>query len=168
MTAVVVQPSPIAGLGVFAGRPFTAGDSVLVIDDSHTVDIDHPLKPEDGEIDRHQDYLAGGRVVLMGVPERYINASCDPNAYVVTRSGVRHAVALRAIAPGDEITCDYLINCDCGVEWMCNCGAPHCRGLVPPSFFDLPRAEQHRLLPLLDEWFVAEHRDRISLLLNRA
>jgi uncharacterized protein len=162
MADVVVRPSPIAGLGAFATRAFERGETVLVIDDSRVVDETHPLRPDRGELDRHQDYLARGRVVLMAVPERYINSSCDPNTYVVTRADTRHAVALRSIARGDEITYDYLLNCDGGAAWQCRCGAGRCRGTVPSSFFDLSLEEQRRLRPLLDEWFVTEHRDRLA------
>jgi hypothetical protein len=161
---VDVRPSPIAELGVFATRAFERGETVLVIDDSRIVDDEHPLRSECGEYDRHQDYLARGRVVLMAVPERYINSSCDPNTYVVTRRDVRHVVALRSIALGEEITYDYLLNCDGGAEWQCRCGAAGCRGNIPASFFDLPPTEQHRLRPLLDEWFVEEHADRVASL----
>ncbi len=38
---------------------------------------------------------------------RYINHSCDPNAVAVLRRGNIVFVALRAIAPGEEITLDY-------------------------------------------------------------
>src|SRR4051812_11926846 len=106
MSDVVVAPSGIAELGVFAARPFAAGETVLLIDDSRIVHAEHPLQPARGEFDRHQDYLAGGRVVLMGVPERYINSSCDPNTYVSTRDGTRHVIALRTISTGEEITYD--------------------------------------------------------------
>jgi len=157
MGDVDVRPSPIAELGVFAARRFAAGETVLVIDDSRTVDDAHPLQPERGEFERHQDYLAQGRVVLMAVPERYINSSCDPNTYVVTRSGTRHVVALRSIDANEEITFDYLLNCDAGAVWQCRCGSRRCRGTIPGSFFDLPLEEQRPLSPLLDEWFVAEH-----------
>jgi hypothetical protein len=164
MPDVSVRASPIAGFGVFAGRSFEPGETVLVMDDSRIVDQAHPLRAERGDAPRHQDYLAGGRVVLMGFPERYINSSCEPNTYVVTRAGVRHVVALRAIEAGAEITCDYLVNCHGGVEWLCRCGAPACRRLVPASFFDLPVGEQRRLRPWLDAWFVAEHAERLQAL----
>ncbi len=38
---------------------------------------------------------------------RYMNHSCDPNATAVVRKGRIVFVALRAIAPGEEITFDY-------------------------------------------------------------
>jgi uncharacterized protein len=152
-----VRPSPIAGLGVFATRAFAAGETVLVLDDSRVVDAEHPLRPECGELEHHQDYLGGGRVVLMAAPERYINSSCDPNTCVRTADDGRHVIALRAIKADEEITYDYIINCHGGEIWACCCGAANCRRVVPASFFDLPDEEQRRLRPLLDAWFVAEH-----------
>ena len=51
------------------------------------------------------------RWVIDGSPRwnvaRYINHSCSPNARPVVRKGRIMFVALRSIAPGDEITYDY-------------------------------------------------------------
>jgi uncharacterized protein len=51
------------------------------------------------------------RWVIDGSPRwnvaRYINHSCRPNAKPVVRNGRIVVVALRSIAPGDEITYDY-------------------------------------------------------------
>ena len=51
------------------------------------------------------------RWVIDGSPRwnvaRYINHSCRPNAKPVVRKGRIVVVALRSIAPGDEITYDY-------------------------------------------------------------
>jgi len=162
---LIVAASSTDGVGVFAGRAFADGESVLLLDDSRVVDEGHPLRAEAGEAERHCDYLAGGRVVLMPPPSCFINSSCDPNTCVRTVNGLRHVIALRAIAAGEEVTYDYLLNCHGGVRWTCRCGSPECRGEVPASFFDMPPEEQRRLLPLLDTWFVQEHRPRIDALL---
>ncbi len=154
---VYVARSPIHGEGVFAARQFAAGDVILAIDDSRVVDVKHPLQPERGELAHHCDYLAGGKVVLMASPERYINSSCDPKTFVQTSGGARYVVARRPIRPGEEITYDYIINCHGGAVWDCACGSERCRGTVPPSFFDLPIEWQMEYLPLLDRWFVDEH-----------
>jgi hypothetical protein len=161
---VRVGQSRILGLGVFAGRRFQSGETVLLLDDSRVVDDEHPLDSSAGETAQHCDYLAEGRVVLMPSPERYINSSCEPNTFVVTRGGLRHVVALTTIDEGDEITCDYVINCHGGQVWQCRCGARRCRGIVPASFFDLPVPEQSRLRRRLDGWFAAEHADRLRTL----
>jgi uncharacterized protein len=121
---VDVRHSVIHGLGVFATRDFDTNQTILLIDDSRVVDAAHLLRPEVSEYPRHYDYLAGGTVVLMPAPERYINACCDPNACVCWMSGRRHVVARRAIAAGEEITYDYLVDCQ---EARCGSAdvAPH-------------------------------------------
>ena len=162
MGPVKVGESAIHGLGVFAQRDFQAGEIVLRIDDSRVVDADHPIRPECGEFEHHCDYLAGGQVVLMHFPERHINHSCDPNTYVKTLDKIRHVIALRRIAAGEEITYDYIINCDEGDVWECRCGAARCRATIVSSFFDLPIEWQKRYVPLLDDWFVAEHQERLD------
>jgi hypothetical protein len=165
MTAdAVVAESRIHGLGVFAARDFMEGETVLIIDDSRVVDDAHPLRPEWGGFERHCDYLADGQVVLMQSPERHVNSSCDPNTYVRTIDGVRHVLARRAIKSGEEITYDYVINCHGGAVWQCNCGSSRCRGTIVSSFFELPTDWQSEYLPLLDEWFVEEHREKVESL----
>ena len=162
MSDVIIQNSSVDGLGVFAARDFQPGQVILSIDDSRIVDADHPLQPERGEYERHCDYLAAGKVVLMQPPERYINSSCDPNTYVKTRDGGRTVIARRSIKAGEEITYDYLINCHGGAVWECHCGSPRCRRIMVSSFFELPLALQREYLPLLDDWFVQEHQEKVE------
>ena len=168
MADVIVAESKIHGLGVFATRDFAEGEIILPIDDSRVVDDEHPLRPELGEHSYHCDYLAGGKVVLMRSPERHINSCCDPDAYVKTINGVRHVVARRPIKSGEEITCDYIIDCHGGIVWQCSCGSPRCRGAIVSSFFELPAEAQLEYLPLLNEWFVEEHREKVEALRKRA
>ena len=164
MSDVYVSESGIHGLGVFAAREFAAGETVLALDDSRVVDEEHPLRPELGEYAHHCDYLEGGKVVLQGYPERHVNSSCDPNAYARRSAGGGVVVARRAIRAGEEITCDYIIDCHGGIVWRCDCGSPRCRRVVPSSFFELPVEAQLDYLPLLNEWFVAEHREEVGAL----
>jgi len=51
MPDVIVAPSGIHGLGVFARRDFQAGETILRIDASRSVDAAHPLRPEAGELE---------------------------------------------------------------------------------------------------------------------
>jgi hypothetical protein len=158
----VVRNSRIHGLGVFAQRDYHPGEVILWIDDSRVVDDDHPLVP--GELAKHCDYLEKGKVVLMQEPERHINSSCDPSAYVQTRGGRRCVVARKAIRQNDEITYDYIIDCHGGDIWQCRCGSARCRGTIVSSFFELPPEWQREYLPLLNPWFVREHDARIKQL----
>ena len=168
MSNVNTAESKIHGIGVFASRDFAAGETVLIINDSRIVDSEHPLRPELGEYDYHCDYLAYGKVVLMLLPERHINSDCDPNTFVKTIGKVRHVIARRAIKSGEEITYDYIINCHGGIVWQCGCGSPRCRKTMVSSFFELPGELQIAYLPLLDEWFIEEHREQVEALRRRA
>ena len=164
MADVYVAESGIHGVGVFAARDFAAGETVLVMDDSRVVDEEHPLRPELGEYEYHCDYLEGGKVVLQGSPERHVNSSCDPNVYARRRGGESVVVARRPIRAGEEITSDYIIDCHGGIVCSCNCWSPRCRRVVPSSFFELPVEKQLEYLPLLNEWFVAEHAEEVEAL----
>jgi SET domain-containing protein len=62
-------------------------------------------------------------------PMRYTNHSCRPNARLVIRNGRVEFYALRAIAPGEEITVDYGETHHEG-RLACRCGASGCRGAL--------------------------------------
>lgn len=61
-------------------------------------------------------------------PTNFLNHSCDPNAGY---DGTDDIVALRSIAPGEEIRMDYgTFSFSFDHEFACRCGAPWCRGKV--------------------------------------
>jgi SET domain-containing protein len=60
-------------------------------------------------------------------PLRYTNHSCKPNAVLRIRQGRVEFYAMRAIAPGEEITCGYGESHHEG-RLACRCGAPGCAG----------------------------------------
>jgi SET domain-containing protein len=60
-------------------------------------------------------------------PMRYTNHSCAPNARLDIRQGRVEFYALRAIAPGEEITVNYGRTHHEG-RLACRCGAPRCAG----------------------------------------
>jgi SET domain-containing protein len=91
-------------------------------------------------------------------------AVCDPNAYVLYEGDRSFLVARRDIAVGEEITCDYNINITGGTAWPCHCGAARCGGTTVGDFFRLPLDIQREYRPLLAEWFVRSHRDRLRAL----
>jgi uncharacterized protein len=57
----------------------------------------------------------------------FINHSCDPNCEAEERDGRIWIVALRKIAPGEELTYDYNLYDGDEDDAQCNCGAPSCR-----------------------------------------
>jgi uncharacterized protein len=76
-------------------------------------------------------YLFGvgdGSIVIDGHgTAMFINHSCDPNCEADERKGRVWIVALRDIAPGDELTYDYNLYDGDDDEAICNCGAKNCR-----------------------------------------
>lgn len=61
-------------------------------------------------------------------PADYVNHSCEPNAGM---RGYSMLVALRDIAPGEEICYDYAMSDGSDYdEFTCACGAAACRGRV--------------------------------------
>jgi hypothetical protein len=103
-------------------------------------------------------------VVLLGFPDRHTNHSCDPSAWVLYEGEGTWLVARRDIAAGEEITCDYNINIAGGTSWPCHCGARKCRGETLGDFFLLPVEIQREYRPLLADWFVRRHRERLAAL----
>lgn len=167
MPSVRVASSPVDGKGVIATDPLGRGDTVLVLDTSRVVNEEHSLRPGEDEEEDHLAYLAGGKVVLLPEPERHLNHSCDPNAYLHTVNDEVRVVARRPIQAGEEVTIDYLINTHGGSSWRCRCGSDRCRGQLETSFFELPASFQREYLPILEAWFIEEHRKEIKRLKER-
>jgi uncharacterized protein len=163
MSDVETRTSPIEGLGLFATRPFSAGQRIRQINVVREVTPTSPLRIELGERADHCDY-PNGKVVLLGYPDRHVNHSCDPSAYVLYEGDRSSLMARRDIAAGEEITVDYNINITGGTAWPCHCGAVRCRGTTTGDFFLLPVDIQREYRPLLAEWFVQAHRDRLRAL----
>jgi hypothetical protein len=95
--------------------------------DVHTVDDGHH-SPVAGD--------AGGSLRQVYGWDTFMNHSCDANAHfpplrrTKTESHYR-AVAIRDIAAGDEVTCDYALfdsSCDGPEIEVCACGTGKCRG----------------------------------------
>lgn len=167
---VEVRESPIEGLGVFALRAFRPGERIRRVHIVREITEEAPLRPEAGEYYYHCSY-PNGKMVLWGPPDRHYNHSCDPNAHQLEEGdGTREVsiVARREIAPGEEITVDYIVNTAGGNTWPCHCGAARCRGETVGDFFKLPLEQQIEYLPLLADWFVAAHRERVDALRRQA
>ena len=159
--SVEVRPSPIEGLGVFATRRFAAGELIRRINVVREVTPETPLRPELGEQADHCDY-PDGRMVLFGVPDRYLNHNCDPNAWTRYDADGCCLVARRDVQSGEEVTCDYNINITGGTAWPCHCGAARCRGTTTGDFFLLPLEIQREYRPLLADWFVRRYGARLA------
>jgi hypothetical protein len=146
---------------VFARRPFNAGRRIRRITVVREVTSEAPLRDDLGERADHCDY-PDGKIVLLGFPDRHVNHCCDPNAYALYDADHCYLLARRDIRAGEEITCDYNINITGGTAWTCYCGAVRCRGTTVGDFFRLPTEIQREYRPLLADWFVRCHAERLA------
>lgn len=129
------------GQGVFAERPYRAGEVILTFtgEEMTTAEADRR------GVRHHCLDVGPGRQLYADSPARFLNHSCDPGA------GLRDAVtlvAVRAIAEGEEIAFDYS-TCVPDPSWTlaCRCGAPSCRGVVA-GWPALDEKTKRRLLDL--------------------
>jgi uncharacterized protein len=160
---VIVKSSPIDRFGLFAARDFKAGEVILDASEMRLVNEEDPLR--EGEEERHCDWLADGRQILLPEPARYINHSCDPNAWKEYRNVVRRCTtARRDIRAGEEVTHDYRIDGFGDVVWECNCNAARCRKVVHSDFFELPLELKIEYLPYLSNLYKKVFREKIGRL----
>ena len=123
---VAVRPSPIEGLGHFAGQPIAEGEAVArlggeVINDVQLAALTPPYSSVCVDADVHL-------LIDPGHPVRYGNHSCDPNLWHQDSVTI---IARRPIAVGEELTLDYATHTMTEAWTMpCHCGAPTCRGAV--------------------------------------
>lgn len=62
-------------------------------------------------------------------PGKYLNHSCSPNTFLRVEEGRLYLVALKDIAPGEQVTFDYATTERSIVgRAICRCGTPECRG----------------------------------------
>jgi hypothetical protein len=122
--------SPEIGLGVFAREAIPKGTIMWTL-----CRLDIVMAPHQAAalpalyqpiLDRYAYADWDGRVVLCWDHGRYINHSCDP---VMVGIGSEIEIAVRDIAAGDQITCEYATLYPTA-PMECRCGSPGCRGGV--------------------------------------
>jgi SET domain-containing protein len=127
--AVDVRPSRIDGQGAFAAEPIPPrlkigeirGESISVQEARIRATRTERVMIVELSSRRAIDFSKSAD------PMRYTNHSCKPNARLCIRAGRVEFYALRAIAPGEEITVDYGETHHEG-KLACRCGAPGCAG----------------------------------------
>lgn len=106
------------GIGLFAAKPIACGQTWWVYDDSFDRIISADAISRCGDLQREflQMYATlepdGSRYLCVD-NARFVNHSSSPNTREVVKEGVVVAgVAIRAIAQGEEITCNYRLICE--------------------------------------------------------
>lgn len=125
--------SPAIGWGVFATALIPRGTITWVQDPLDQVfspsRVGRLPAPLLDALDRYSYVNGLGERVLCWDHARYINHHCVPT---VLSPGFEFDVALRNIAPGEEITTDYgSLNLDAPFD--CACGAATCRRQIRPD-----------------------------------
>ena len=131
-----IQGSAIAGYGIYATRPITAGEVVFrgegrsqrVITRAH---VEATWSADELETFRHYAYPLADEIFLLwdANPEEWApqNHSCDPNT---TFLGL-DVYAKRDIARGQELTLDFAeFLSETSASFTCNCGAANCRHTI--------------------------------------
>ena len=150
----VVRRSPIQGRGVFATRTIAKGERIIEYVGKRVTHESVGDQFDDESVRRHHTFLFsvddeicidGGK---NGNESRFINHSCDPNAYADIEDRRVFIVAAKRIEPGEELAYDYWYTTDPGYTladlkrvYPCRCGTAKCRGTLaaPPK---KPRAKK--------------------------
>jgi hypothetical protein len=124
------------GYGVFATQPIPKGTAVYVRDALEIVVPKHSGLAHNAayaEILRKYSYIdAKGDYILSWDHGRYVNHCCHPNTIT---TGYGFEIAIRDIAPGEEITDDYgLLNLDEDIPLACD--KANCRLVARARDFD--------------------------------
>ena len=145
MEKYVVNTSGIHGTGLFARNAITEGEQILEYVGKKISKAESLLLCEAGNpfvFDLDEEWDIDGSVEWN--PARFANHSCSPNCEVQNEDGRLWMIALRAIAPGEELTYNYGYDFGEFREHPCACGAPECIGyIVAEEFHDTVR----RILP---------------------
>ena len=129
--AVRGQRSPIEGRGLFARQPIKLGE-IVAIKGGHIVET-HTLAEHADVVGNSDIKIADGFHIAALSSDEYeevmlfLNHSCEPNVGV---GGNVVFVAMRDIAPGEELTIDYAMIDDDDAAMRCQCGQPACRGTI--------------------------------------
>jgi tetratricopeptide (TPR) repeat protein len=127
---LIVGPSPIHRLGVFADEPISARRKVIEYTGERISRYEGRRRwdPKRSYLFHLDNYwrIDGA---IGGSGAEYINHSCAPN--LKTRYVRGHIIYFsnREIARGEELTVDYHYS-DEITRMRCNCGAPTCRGTM--------------------------------------
>lgn len=108
-----IGPSAVAGIGLFAAEPIAEGQVIWAFDPGLDLVVDAAAPGPAllaGFLETYGFYVAAeGKWYVALDNTRFINHSAAPNAFDDGPFAVR---ARRAIAAGEEITCDYRETCD--------------------------------------------------------
>lgn len=125
---LLIKQSGIHGSGCYSLAPIPEGAYIV----QYTGPVLSKEQADELYNERPDTYLfclgEGESVIDGDNVAAFINHSCDPNCETDEIDGRVWIIAIRDIAPGEELTYDYnLYDGDDDDEAPCNCGARECR-----------------------------------------
>ena len=138
-----VRPSPIHGIGLFAKHAIARGDIVAVkgghvLTAAQWANLEPALGPAEIQISESL-VIAPVDQTERDASMLYTNHSCDPNLAI---QGQIVLVAMRDVAPDEELTIDWATTDDGDHEMRCRCGSAHCRGTVTGKDWMKPELQE--------------------------
>lgn len=149
---IIVKRVGKKGRGIFANRDFKKGELILNIIHKKIISYKQADKLSN-YYNNHMSYVGNNKYAIMYSPEKYVNHSCDPNAYfkhINTKN--EKIIAMKPIKKGKEIVVDYTIDANDNWWMHCKCGSKNCRGLVTGKFEKLDRNLQKKYLKYAPPW----------------
>ena len=138
-----VRESPIEGKGLFAKHAIAGGEIVAVKGGRiFTRQQWKAVEPAMGsaEIQISDDFfIAPERPEEREGSMLYTNHSCEPN---VALQGQIVFVAMRDVAPGEELTHDWATTDDGDYAMPCHCGRTTCRGTITGKDWTKPELRE--------------------------
>ena len=126
---LVIRPSPIHSVGVYAATPIRKGTRLIEYTGPH-ITADEADRLYDSAPRTYLYGLDDGKTVIDGEGlAAYLNHSCDPNCEIDEIKGRVWLFAIRNIAAGEELVWDYNLYDDDDPA-PCHCGSPKCRGTM--------------------------------------
>jgi hypothetical protein len=149
--------SETIGYGIFATALIPAGTIVYVKDDLELEVTPRQYAGHSAEmrkvIDRYSYIDERGNRIVSWDLAKYVNHCCDCNTI---STGYGFEMALRDIAPGEQLTDEYgIFNLDEQIELTCD--RPGCRKRIGPGDFDRHYREwDDRIRPVIPQLFRVE------------
>ena len=142
-----IKPSTIEGQGIFA-RTHIPAETRIIEYVGERIDKAESLRRR--EAGNHFVFTLTDEFDLDGAvewnPARLINHSCAPNCEAHMDEEHIWIVALRDIAPGEELSFNYGYDLEDYEDNPCQCGAPNCVGFIVAEehFEDVRRREARK------------------------
>ncbi len=127
---LIVRSSGIHAAGCYTMRHIRQGTRVLEYDGLRFA----KKQADERYAGRNLTYLFSfgeeGTVIDGFGTAMFLNHCCEPNCETEEEDGRIFIVALRNIAPGEELTYEYNLHDSDDEPGLCCCGAPGCRGTM--------------------------------------